>query len=150
MRTIIYFIFLVIFLLIATPLFAVVWVLTAPFDKKKICLKYASVIYSRGIILACPFWKIKVSGKENLPKDKPFVMCTNHRSMIDIPLINTLNINFRWVAKREVLKIPIFFFFLYMRGDITIDRGGTASTKKMFRQCKKEIAQGVSISVFFF
>ena len=148
MGTLIYIFFLAIYLIITTPIFFLVWLVTYPFDKKKVGMKYASMFYSRGILGVCPFWQIKVIGKKNLHKKRPYVMCINHQSMLDIPLITVMNINFRWVAKREVYNIPMIGQVLRMRDDIAIDRGGAASTKMMLRRAKAEIARGVSIAVF--
>ncbi|MEG2121353.1 MAG: lysophospholipid acyltransferase family protein, partial [Rikenellaceae bacterium] len=139
---------LIIYLLIATAIFFLAWLVSYPFDKKKEFLKYVSMLYSKGIILINPLWRIKIIGKENMRKGVAYVVCINHRQMLDIPLINTLNINMRWVSKRDVYKLPFIGAVLRMRDDIAIDRGGVASTKMMFRRCKDEIARGVSIGIF--
>ena len=48
--------------------------------------------------------RIKVEGKENIPKDGALVFCANHRSYLDAPLI-------RVTAKRET-------FFLRKTSDL--------------------------------
>lgn len=148
MGKVIYLFFLVILLTITTTIFFIAWLLSYPFDKKKKFLTYVSTFYSSTIILVNPFWRIKVTGRENVRKGVAYVMCINHRHMLDIPLINSLNINMRWVSKRDVYKLPFIGPVLRMRNDIAIDRGDVSSTKKMLRRCKEELAQGVSIGVF--
>lgn len=148
MGKIIYFFFLIIYLIVATSLFFLAWLVSYPFDKKKKFITVVSTFYSRGIILINPFWRIKVTGRENVRKGVAYVMCINHRQMLDIPLINTLNINMRWVSKRDVYKLPFIGAVLRMRNDIAIDRGDVASTKMMLRRCKDELAQGVCIGIF--
>ncbi|MEG2317576.1 MAG: 1-acyl-sn-glycerol-3-phosphate acyltransferase, partial [Rikenellaceae bacterium] len=117
----IYLFFLIIYLLIATAIFFLAWLVSYPFDKKKEFLKYVSMLYSKGIILINPLWRIKIIGKENMRKGVAYVVCINHRQMLDIPLINTLNINMRWVSKRDVYKLPFIGAVLRMRDDIAID-----------------------------
>lgn len=51
---------------------------------------------------------------------------TNHQSMLDVPLMYVLPLNFKWVSKREVMRIPIFGWVLQMHGDIAIERGRAA------------------------
>jgi len=36
------------------------------------------------------FWRLKLNGIENLPKDKPFILCANHSSFLDGFLIGTV------------------------------------------------------------
>ena len=104
--------------------------------------------YSYGIIRVNPMLRIKIVGKENMNKKTPYMMCSNHRGMLDIPLLNTLNLNMRWVAKRELYKMPFIGLVIKMRDDIAIDRGDTSSAKMMFRRCKFEVARGISVAIF--
>jgi long-chain acyl-CoA synthetase len=38
-------------------------------------------------IIAKLMWRIKVTGRENLPRGKPIILCPNHASYLDTPLI---------------------------------------------------------------
>lgn len=68
--------------------------------------------------------------------------------MLDIPLLLHLPLHFRFVSKREVYKIPIFGFVLWMRADVAIDRGGTASAKKMVKDCQALLRENISVAIF--
>ncbi|MFI3314966.1 MAG: lysophospholipid acyltransferase family protein, partial [Rikenellaceae bacterium] len=73
----------------------------------------------------------------------------NHQSMMDIPLIGTVIPQiFRYVAKREVYRIPIIGWVVWLRDDIAIERGGMMSAKKMLKDAKRYISMGVSITIF--
>ncbi len=76
------------------------------------------------------------------------MVLSNHQSMLDIPLLATLNENLLWVAKQEVLNIPLINFLIKMRGDILIRRGALSDSKRMVKRCRKEIREGVSIVIF--
>ena len=57
--------------------------------------------------------------------------------------------NFRWVSKREVFRIPFIGQFLLVHGDIPIDRGHAAEAmEQMLREGKLWLSRGVSVSVF--
>ena len=50
-------------------------------------------------------WEVEQA--ENLPKEQPVVITSNHASMIDIPLLYAaIEIPYRMVAKAELLKVP--------------------------------------------
>ena len=53
-------------------------------------------------------FKVEVSGIENIPKDKCFVVTPNHMSNFDPPLIAAfLPIELAFMAKAVLFKIPV-------------------------------------------
>ena len=148
MGTILYFTFLCLFLLVYFPIFALIWLVTLPFDKKKVVLDKASYFLSMMIIRICPAWKVEVRGREFVDKAQNYVITSNHQSMLDIPLMANIPLNFRWVAKKEVYKMPIFGWVLWLRNDIGIERGGLSSTKKLLKKSREFLKLGLSIAIF--
>lgn len=66
---------------------------------------------SRGIVkgaiwIFCKIvYRFKVIGKENIPKEGPIIICGNHRSFLDPPLIEvTCGRYTRFLAKEELTK----------------------------------------------
>lgn len=50
-------------------------------------------------------YRMKIIGKENIPKDGPLIICGNHRSFLDPPLIEiTCGRYTRFLAKEELTK----------------------------------------------
>lgn len=148
MGTIFYFIFLTIFLVTYMPIFALIWLVTLPFDSKKIVLHHASRFLSGMILWICPLWMVSVKGREFIDRKQSYIVVANHQSMLDIPLLAALPLYFKWVSKKEVYKIPIFGWVLWMRDDIGIERGGLSSTKKMLLEAKKFVKMGLSIVIY--
>jgi 1-acyl-sn-glycerol-3-phosphate acyltransferase len=86
---------------------------------------------------------------ENIDKKKPYVIVINHNSMVDIISLYFVPLNFRWVSKQEVFRIPYIGPMLWMHGDIAIQRGrATESMKKVIRGGKMWIDRGVSVAIF--
>ncbi|PHE53329.1 lysophospholipid acyltransferase family protein, partial [Bacillus pseudomycoides] len=51
---------------------------------------------------------VQVNGIENVPKDKPVLVVSNHQSDMDIPvLLGCLNKPIGFVSKAEIKKFPI-------------------------------------------
>jgi len=66
---------------------------------------------------------IKVSGTENLPKDKPCMLAANHASYLDgIIIVAALPIKWRFVAKVELLTNFIARIFLKRIGSEFVER----------------------------
>ena len=115
-RSILYYILLVVFTLLCFIPFAVLFLLTVLFDRERVVLHWASRMWSYGIFRLCPWWRIRIEGAEKIDRSRPWVIVTNHQSMLDIPLMYVLPTTFKWVSKKEVQKMPVFGWVLWMHG----------------------------------
>ena len=69
------------------------------------------------------FGDFKVLGKENVPKDVPILLVSNHLSIIDPPLCaSAVGKEPRFLAKKELFRFPINVFLKYY-GAFSIKRG---------------------------
>jgi 1-acyl-sn-glycerol-3-phosphate acyltransferase len=128
---------------------AIALVIFYPFDKRRFVVhKLSKWWMQQCLFLINPFWKTVFTGKENVDKNKPYIIVSNHQSYMDIGLMYYVPCIFKWVSKREIMWLPIIGQMLCIHGDIMIKRGTTSSTKKMFAQCKKWLIRGVSIAIF--
>lgn len=72
---------------------------------------------------------LKVSGLDNLESSQNYVVMANHRSQLD-PVamgVAVLPRHTRWVAKKELRRVPVLGQALALSGQIFIDRGDTTS-----------------------
>lgn len=141
-----------IYVIVSAPILyltaALIFLLTYPFDKKRVVLHKFSVVWALLYFWVSPAWRIKYSGKENRRKGQRYIIVANHQSMLDIALMYKLPNVFRWVSKREVLKIPFIGWLLSLHGDVLIKRGSAASAKQMITACRKWLDKGVDIAIF--
>ncbi len=80
---------------------------------------------------------------------QPAVYVANHQSQFDIPaLALAMPVDFRMVAKRELLSIPIFGWALWLAGFIFIDRGDRDRAIRSLDRAVRTIRSGTSIVVF--
>lgn len=76
------------------------------------------------------------------------VVCANHASILDIlALVRVMPPPFRFVAKRELLKWPIFGWLLRPAGQIIVDRQNRRAALASIREAG---ARGISGQVIFF
>lgn len=115
---------------------------------ESICHNYATV-WSRAIMTAMPWWHIKIYGAENLPKsNEPIVIAANHESMADIWGLFCVGIQFRWLSKAEVFKIPVIGTAMRWAGYIPIDRGNKFSHVAALNASASHLRNGIPM-VFF-
>jgi 1-acyl-sn-glycerol-3-phosphate acyltransferase len=94
--------------------------------------------------------RIKVSGADQLDTNQAYVFMANHQSNLDIPaLIAALpRFQLRWIAKRELLRIPVFGWGFWGCRMITINRDSLRDAKSSMREACQKLGDGLSIVVF--
>ncbi len=79
----------------------------------------------------------------------PAVFVANHQSLFDIPaLVVAMPGDFRMVAKRELLYVPLFGWALWLAGFIFIDRFDRERAIRSLDRAARRIRRGTSIVVF--
>ena len=114
-------------------------------DVTKLRLEYAETLLSHLKI------SIKVEGVDKIDKQGPYLIVSNHRSIID-PLIVEIalknsEINGLWIAKKELYNSFFFGMFTRNAGTVLLDRESKTMTG-FFTEIKKRVKSGYSICVF--
>jgi 1-acyl-sn-glycerol-3-phosphate acyltransferase len=87
-------------------------------------------------------------GKKNIKKGKAYIYVSNHTSFLDIPGIRLIIPGeFRPIAKKELLKIPVFGFIV-KAATVVVDRSSHESRKKSMAYAKRILAHGISMLIF--
>jgi 1-acyl-sn-glycerol-3-phosphate acyltransferase len=100
-------------------------------------------------MLAVSFVRTEIKNKDKIQKGQSYIIISNHQSMYDIiALVTRLGIQYRWIIKKELLKIPVFGYGLYASRNIFIDRSNTASAIESINKGFERLPEGVSVMVF--
>ena len=71
------------------------------------------------------FERVKITGAENIPAVGGYLVCSNHIAKRDPVLIaSAFNRPVRFIAKKELMSIPLLGRFLRFLGAISLDRSG--------------------------
>ncbi|MCK9431044.1 MAG: 1-acyl-sn-glycerol-3-phosphate acyltransferase [Candidatus Omnitrophica bacterium] len=137
--------------LLTILLFFVVFVLNIllfPFDKKKKITHAQCFWWSDAVISLNPYWSVKVSGLENIDHKKTYVVISNHQSMADIVVLYQTKMQFKWVAKASLFKVPFIGWCLGLIKHIRLLRGDFASIKEIYHQASQWLRKDVSVLFF--
>jgi 1-acyl-sn-glycerol-3-phosphate acyltransferase len=94
------------------------------------------------------FIQYQFYGKENIKRGKSYIYVSNHTSFLDVPGLRLIiKGEFRPIAKKELLKIPVFGFIV-KAATVVVDRSNHESRKKSIEYAKRIIAQGISMLIF--
>ena len=92
-------------------------------------------------------YRVKIVGKENEITDKPYIVCANHTSLMDVVmLVISFKGQIHFMAKKEIFKVPILRSFVKAMGGFPIDRKGSdvAAIKKTISM----LNEGNNIGIF--
>lgn len=94
------------------------------------------------------FIRYDLRGRENIQLRTSYIYVSNHTSFLDIPGIRLLIPGeFRPIAKKELLKIPIFGFIV-RAATVVVDRSNAQSRKQSMDKLREILKGGISILVF--
>jgi 1-acyl-sn-glycerol-3-phosphate acyltransferase len=125
-----------------------IWLLTLPFDRRKVLLHQYSCAWAVFFIVINPLWKVRVTGREHLHWRGPAVLAANHASLIDILVLFQLFRPFKWVSKAENFKLPFIGWNMRLNGYVPLVRGDKASIIEMLARCSKLLAKGSPVLFF--
>ena len=101
-----------------------------------------SILFVSGI-------KVTINGLDHLPDGGPVIYMVNHQSNFDIPvLLGRLPVQFRWLAKAELFRIPILGKGMAGSGYISIDRSNRRSAMQSLSRAAETIRNGTSVLIF--
>ncbi|MEI8026111.1 MAG: lysophospholipid acyltransferase family protein [Pseudomonadota bacterium] len=107
-----------------------------------------AIYWAKTIIFLIPGWHARVSGIENIPVGKKFVMVANHESITDIFVILLLGIQFRYLSKSSMFKVPIMGQAMKAAGYIGVDRGNRRSQVVALKECRRVLNEGTPMLFF--
>lgn len=147
-RTILCLLFVALFLILSMPLHLVLWLI----GRKKPMTKYHAAHKVIRWAFGAVFWicgiHCNVIGTENIPTDTPVLFVSNHRSNLDILLIQTTaGIPVGFVSKTELKKVPLLGFWMSDIGCIFLDRANIKSAVKSIAEGVEHIQTGCSMVI---
>lgn len=105
--------------------------------------------WAKGNLWACGV-KVRVHGRERLDPHKAYLFMSNHQSQFDIlALMSVLDaFQLRWVAKRELRKVPVLGLCMQRTHQILVDRESRAQAVATIRRVKELLHAGISVLFF--
>jgi len=114
-------------------------------EKKRLRIAYAVKI------LALLNINLKVINEDKLPLDGQYLLCSNHRTILDPVIIELATQNSKiyghWIAKKELYNSAFFGKFVRNGGSILLDREAS-QMGGFFKDIKECVKNGDSIYIF--
>ena len=105
------------------------------------------LIYSFLRIIATPLFRIRVHGIEKIPENEKFIVCANHKSLLDPVFIAlALDRQVHFIAKKELFEVPVLKNILKFLKAIPAQRDGKYLS--FLRDSIKLIKSGKILGIF--
>lgn len=119
------------------------------FDRKGSNIhRYCAAPWARVILWVCGI-KVFPEGLENVDAQTPCVYMTNHQSYFDIfALLACLPVDFKFILKQELMRIPLFGLAMRKAGYIGIARKDPRKAVQSMNRAAERIRNGDSLVIF--
>jgi 1-acyl-sn-glycerol-3-phosphate acyltransferase len=138
----------ILYVIFATVVFGTAAILFSLFSRTGNSVHIVARLWGYSILLFSRI-RVTVRGQENVDPRYPVIFMSNHQSNFDIPvLLGHLRCQFRWLAKAELFRIPIFGRGMRGAGYIPIDRSDRRAAFKSLETAAETIRNGTSVMIF--
>ena len=139
-------IYIVVF--IDSVIFSILSIITGIFNPYSNATNWNIKSWAR-VILWISGIKLTVEGLENVDPQKSYIFAMNHISLYDIPAaFVAIPQTGRFIAKKELFKIPLLSTAMRLAGILKIDRGNSAEARKTLEKAIQTIQKGCSVIIF--
>lgn len=122
--------------------------LIAPFDRGGELALRGARVWVRWVLRTSGV-RVDSEGLENLAPGQPYVVMANHQSLFDITAIAfSLPLSWRFVAKRELARIPFFGWGMVAAGHIVVDRQNNEASVRSLKAAAQRIREGITVVIF--
>lgn len=128
------------------PVSAVLLALTGWWDRSRRFVYWWCILVPRLSVWLAPLWRVRVEGR--VSPGGPFIIVANHASNLDPVVLVQLPLQISFIAKRSILRIPIFGWQSAWAGMIGVDRSSRESGQQALSRSAEALRDGRNVGVF--
>jgi 1-acyl-sn-glycerol-3-phosphate acyltransferase len=121
---------------------------TLPFDPRRRLQHALCFWWSDAVIGVNPYWKVDVQGLDHIDHDRTYVIVANHQSVVDIVLLFQTRMQFKWIAKDSLFRVPFLGWCMSLARHIRLRRARLSSIRTAYQEASAWIDNGVSVMFF--
>jgi 1-acyl-sn-glycerol-3-phosphate acyltransferase len=139
---------IILWVVISTAVLGLIAIVVAFFNRTGNPVHIIARLWAKGILSVSRI-RVTLKGQHHIDPSRSYIYMANHQSNFDIPvLLAHLPVQFRWLAKAELFRIPIFGRAMRGAGYVKIDRFNQQSAFESIREAAAKMKNGVSIMMF--
>jgi len=127
--------------LIGTPLMVI------PRGRRERYGVWAAVLFGHVTLRLAFLARPRVSGLENIPRDRSYLVISNHRSWVD-PVTHCAYARASGLAKQQIYWLPFIGYYAYAAGAVFFDRSSKAGRRRAFHEVMMLLNGGGNLYIF--
>ena len=104
--SVVFWLFVVISSIPLTAIAFVIWLVTMPFDKRRVVLHRFTCFWASLYTWTNPAWPVTITGREHIEAGRTYVLVANHLSLLDILVLFRLFKDFKGSRRRRSSRFP--------------------------------------------
>lgn len=89
-----------------------------------------------------------MQGLEHIDHDRTYVIVANHQSMADIILLFQTRMQFKWIAKDSLFRVPFLGWCMSLARHVRLRRAKLSSIRGAYQEASAWIDEGMSMMFF--
>ena len=135
-------------LIVATIIGALLALVCGPLSRSGDAVLWLARRWAR-VLLWSAGVKVIVKTEAALDRGRPYVFAANHLSSVDIfALFVALPVNIRFIAKKQLSRIPLFGWAMAAGRFIFVDRKNPVAARRSIDRAAERIRGGSSVAIF--
>lgn len=135
-------------MLVLTIIGALTSVLLAVLFDARAGSRYGAAVWARVVGSLIPVL-VQIEGAEHAQRGQSYVVVANHQSQVDIlVLYGWLDLDLKWVMKKELRKIPFIGFGCAALGHVFVDRSNPQKARASINRALSHLGNGIGILFF--
>jgi 1-acyl-sn-glycerol-3-phosphate acyltransferase len=136
------------FIIFATIVFSLLAFFSAFVDRSGNVSHRSASLWAT-VLLKLTGVRVEIRNLETLDPGQAYIFAANHQSAFDIlALLSKLKVQFRWLAKDSLFRIPLFGPAMKRTGYIPINRSQAKQAYQSLLQAAQKIREGTSVVIF--
>ena len=134
---------------LSTMFFGTINLFVSLFDKVGNAQMVMARTWARSLLIIAGV-RVEAEGLEKIDLGKPFVIAANHSSYMDTPVIlDKIGLQFRFLAKEGLFKIPLLGTHLKLAGHVPVPQGDPRAAIRTMQTAAGNIREkGISMLIF--
>lgn len=92
--------------------------------------------------------RLKILFAHQIPPTGGAVLASNHASIFDIPILASLPVDFKWISKQEVRRVPFMGWAMEKMGCFFVARGGSTRDIDVLKDVENGLRAGKRVVIF--
>ncbi|WP_462324247.1 lysophospholipid acyltransferase family protein [Desulfoplanes sp.] len=117
-------------------------------DPKRTCQHALCFWWSDAVLGLNPYWNVQLHGLDHIDQTQPYVIVANHQSIADVAMLFQTRIQFKYIAKNSLFRIPFLGWCMTLAKHVRLRRNRLSSIRKAYQEASDWIDQEMSVMFF--